>query len=984
MKRLKGNSNKLSYSAIEKNSRSDNENGSAIVIALLIMILLLGFVAFAITRTNSETIAASNDASETRTFEAAQASLEVMTRNFDKIFDVKINASPADLTRIEGQMPPEFPNYGFNQRINQTAPGQQVVMTGQQYQGLFATRDEWLLDTTATEIATGVQVQLRRSFFNNRIPIFQFGIFYDDDLEFHPGPRFDFGGRVHSNGSLFLKSGNELRFSSKVSASSDVYTDVMRNGTASTTNGVRIKNASGAYVNLDFNMGSVLNGTVNGAPVSTNPDMPVAYRNSNWDVIEKLFQGNLLSRQSVLELPIRLESNINDTSVNYVELVKRGRDVNDLWNDKSLGTPTAPNLVPVNATTRDSEITSRQRYYNGTGIRISLADSKAKLPGCASGTGTAPTLSACGIRLDGAASGNGSEPTGGNPRGYQPLTMSGGYQGTEINGERFYVAGKEVWIKVETVALDSVNNVTVTTDITADFLSLGVTDAPVYIPGSFAVNGYGIATTSGNQACVNNPNAKDCRSVIKLQRFVMEGPRLTDNNYITSDTWLARDFNYILSSSTGADLVDTGTFASFAGDHIGHRRAAVVRNTGATRTVVPFPIKLFDTREGTYCDGCRNQDTTTFNPTNNPVPGAKDGYGTNVPWIGVMSLVDIDIANLKRFLDNEFGNGFPNGLTASSIPEKNGWILYVSDRRGDFDFDGEFDMEDIYGKNDCSLQAGEDVNTSGNLDSGGLCVGTTLNLATSTGEAPTYFAGGLATSASVTPWRTSFVAPQIAATLEHRFYRRGVRLINAQRIPGVYDSTNPANTKGFTFASENGVYVRGNYNATGIVSVGSPTASTEYLPQDTPAHIPASIAADAITILSSAWMDARSFTSPFNSGARVPTETAVRFAMLAGDAKSSLAGVPSQSPFNEPRLGGGVHNFKRFLENWSGTRLNYAGSLINLYYAHNNNGTYKTGYVYGAPTRNWVFDSSFLDPNRLPPGTPFFQFLQLTGFQRVN
>ena len=69
--------------------KPDSQKGSAIVIALLIMILLLGFVALAVSRTSNETIATSNDAAESRAFEAAQASLEVRTRNFDKILEVK-------------------------------------------------------------------------------------------------------------------------------------------------------------------------------------------------------------------------------------------------------------------------------------------------------------------------------------------------------------------------------------------------------------------------------------------------------------------------------------------------------------------------------------------------------------------------------------------------------------------------------------------------------------------------------------------------------------------------------------------------------------------------------------------------------------------------------------------------------------------------------------------------------------------------------
>jgi hypothetical protein len=106
--------------------------------------------------------------------------------------------------------------------------------------------------------------------------------------------------------------------------------------------------------------------------------------------------------------------------------------------------------------------------------------------------------------------------------------------------------------------------------------------------------------------------------------------------------------------------------------------------------------------------------------------------------------------------------------------------------------------------------------------------------------------------------------------------------------------------------------------------------------------------------------------------------------MIAGDTIASRDVSPNQGGIS-PRLNGGVHNFKRFLEKWTGDNLNYAGSLINLYNSHNNNGSFKCcNTVYDPPRRNWVFDSTFLDPTRLPPGTPFFQYVQTTGFDRTN
>ncbi len=933
-----------------KNIRLKNEDGTAIVIALLILTLLTAFVALAVTRTTNETIATSNDAAESRAFSAAQGSLEIMTRNFDKIFEEKLSPAPADLLRIETLKPPGFEDdYDFNQAIVQTEATKTVVMSGQLLQGLNALRDEWRVDTTATDKSNGVQVALRRKFYNNRVPIFQFGIFYEDDLEFHPGPRFDFGGRVHSNGNMFMMANTGLYFSSRVSAAGHIITDVARNGRdwSGWGENVWIKNGSGTYVKLTHNMGSVLKSPTNGAAVFPSSDMPTVYRNNAWNTNKGLFQGNLLSEQKSLNLPLKIASTIVGAPLDYIELVKRGKNVGDLYND-------GVGVTAVTPAAADSITTSKERYFNKKGIRISLSDSKSKLPGCASGTGTGAVTTACGIRLDGAAVGDGSEPSSGQARGYRPLQMLDGYAATKLNGERFYNSGRQMWIKIELVGIDQTDNTIQTQDVTADILSLGMTEAAPAISQSgntkFFISGYG---------------NRDSRSIVKLQRFVMPGVAVTssDTNFMTSYTWNGISYNLVLTddctnstyTSGCSTSVDNGTSGSFSGDNVGNRYAATVDTTSRFRRVAPFPIEIFDTREGLYNDNLNWSST----------------YGSNVPRAGVMSLIDIDLFNLKRFLDGNFNTLLPSagtvfaaangrGLRHSDVPEANGWVLYVSDRRGDADFDGEYDMEDIYGNNDGILQPGEDINNNGTLNVDFL------------NEAVRYTGSNTADS------------PALAAAIDHPYYRRGVRLINGTQLPGIYDSGNPLNTKGFTVASENGVYVKGNYNATGISSVGNPTASTQYIPQNTSTHIPASIVADAITILSNNWEDSRSFRYPFSLSSRPVTETTVRFAMLAGDARSSFEGTPNQGG-GDPRLTGGVHNFKRFLENWSGARLNYAGSLINLFNARNNNGAFKCcTNIYSPPTRNWIFDTTFLDPTRLPPGTPFFQNIQLTGFQRVN
>lgn len=967
-----------------------SQRGSAIVISLFVLALITVFVAFALTRSSAEAMATGNETAESRTFYAAQGSLEMMTRNFNKKFEITIHPSSTDFDDVRNAGVPGLStslggNYTFAQEVLQTSNNTPIVLSGGPFAGLYAKRDTWRLRTTATN-NIGVQVQLTRNVLNNLVPIFQFGVFYDDNMEFHPGPRFDFGGRVHSNGSIFLQANTGLYFSSKVSAANFIYTDTSKNGSPWTnwSDQVYVKNASGTFVRLRSNMGSVLANPVNGPPVVSNPPQsvpnPTAYNNANWTTNAALFDGNLIANSAPLQLPLKLNSDNNGLGLDLVEIIKRGKSIGDLANDNT-GSVASPGISAVTTSSKDDAITAAERYANKTGLRIELADSKAKLPGCATSSGTA-VLTVCGVRLDGDANGLGGY-TAGSPRGYQPLPLNGTtYQATKVNGDRFNSGTtgpntKETWIKIETVIYNPTTETYDTADITQDILALGVTEAP---PNNST---FKIADTNYNL------NLIDSRSIVKLQRFVIPGSSIGGGGTFASQVGSGTTaYNYVIpgtvatgkSCTTGTDTltgVDTGTFPvgtyyfpnGFSGDNRASMRSATINGiSGKIPCVVPFPIEMFDTREGLY-----NDTSSVFNPK-----GGAPGYGTNVPWAGVMSMVDIDIGNLKKFLDGNWNANMPTGTPyatatghvlrgddipqqSNSAPKSGGWVLYVSDRRGDYDFDGEYDMEDVYGNNDGIMQIGEDVNRNGSLQ------------ADYTNEAPRY------TGAQ------SNISPDIAAVFDHKYYRRGVRLINAQTIPGIYDTTTPSNSKGFTVASENGVYVLGNYNASGIASVGTPTPYSDYLPLSTSsADVPASIASDAITILSNNWLDSNSFNSPFTLANRQATDTFDRFAILSGDTITTLNASPNQGG-GDLKMNGGVHNFKRFLEDWGGNRLSYSGSLINLFNSHNNNAPFKCcNNVYSPPDRNWVFDASFLDINRLPPGTPYFQYVQTTGFQRTN
>jgi hypothetical protein len=142
---------------------------------------------------------------------------------------------------------------------------------------------------------------------------------------------------------------------------------------------------------------------------------------------------------------------------------------------------------------------------------------------------------------------------------------------------------------------------------------------------------------------------------------------------------------------------------------------------------------------------------------------------------------------------------------------------------------------------------------------------------------------------------------------------------------------------GLTVASENPVYVKGNYN--------------------TVAKKPSGVVSDAFNILSTAWNDAN---SALGMGNRVAANTTVNTAIITGN-KETTSG----------NYNGGFENIHRFLEDWSGGKtLTYKGSVVALYNSQIATGNWNTANVYKPPTRVWSFDTDFDDPNYSIPGFP--------------
>lgn len=176
--------------------------------------------------------------------------------------------------------------------------------------------------------------------------------------------------------------------------------------------------------------------------------------------------------------------------------------------------------------------------------------------------------------------------------------------------------------------------------------------------------------------------------------------------------------------------------------------------------------------------------------------------------------------------------------------------------------------------------------------------------------------------------------------------KTAVRLINGQTLP----------SRGLTLATVNPLYVKGHFNCTNAAHLGTTNTSSSR---------PASLVADALTVQSGAWSDAASASS-YTS--RVATDTTINAALLAGMVYTSADGTTSRS--------GGVVNFPRLLEAWSGRTLTLNGSLVNLFNSARATAQFQwPGAYYTAPSRNFNFDPNFLDSTKLPPGSPELRVL---------
>lgn len=865
----------------KRRPRKRDERGAALLSALLVMLLMAavtaGFTALVITDTKVRAL----DSTRTQSFYAVHAGLEKLTADLGDLFAANVAPTAAQINTLAAappaigvtwQQPDGTSGYRVNFPTDAGGNPQATVMTVQNgpFQGLVGLATPYTMAVTG-RLPDGSESSLTRTLQTVAIPVFQFGIFSENDLSFFAGPPFDFGGRVHSNSNVFLASDDDnvaggLTLRDRVTSVGEIIRTHLANGYAHNGNNytgtVRAITAPGAFRSLLSTEGSLVG------------NLGSAQNNPTWNNVSTItYNHNIMNGRTGarrLDLPI---TQFGGGPIGLIQRPVAGEDV------------TAPNILA-------------ERFYTLASLRILLSDTAAEITGLPGVTNTPPVH----LVLSDAV----------NNAGQTQLIALGQYaisnnaNTTRPPYARAPAVGGGSLVPVDTpllggfLKIEKQTSAGVWVDVTREILNLGINSPQLHTDATGAM-AYNSAAAGAIDCTDLTPNA-----ILRFQR--LEDVNGNANCYTRNN------------ATTNPDTATTA------------RRY--------------WPLTLYDPREGTV----------------------RDAAPATPQLGGIMHYIELDARNLARWFRGQIaGANCPIACTGANAWNVNGYTVYFSDRRGNKNGlveTGEYGFEDVVntgagGAVNGLLDQGEDFNGNGVLE----VYGGTARRPDGVAAFP-----GAPFTAAATPYTQVGAANTIGVARRNPafFFRRALKLTRGADLNGAA----PGLT-GLTIASENPVYIQGNWNAPGAFGgVGT--------------HVATAVLADSVTLLSNQFNDRNSFLNAGVLNNRPAITTWYRLAIIAGKGRNFNQPAGTANDFGTD---GGAHNFLRYIEDWDangGQTINYRGSIASLYFSRQATGTYKCcTIVYSPPTRGYNFDTEFLTPSLLPPRTPMFRDVNITGFAQL-
>jgi hypothetical protein len=225
------------------------EHGT-VLLMILLALFAIGLMSMVVAQVATTEIAiTSNITASERAFLPADGASQVllhdlieMSRNLGRF------PTDAELATIQA---PAFTNVTLDDFTAYADGGQlDTTLASGLYVGLSAEIQPFRILVTAGSPgppASKATVEIQGEFAS--IPIYQFGVLYEGDLDIHPGPAMTISGRVHTNADIYVDPNSEVSFGSTLIAAGEIYNTHEAGWTAGGI--VRIQDSSGTYQNMD-------------------------------------------------------------------------------------------------------------------------------------------------------------------------------------------------------------------------------------------------------------------------------------------------------------------------------------------------------------------------------------------------------------------------------------------------------------------------------------------------------------------------------------------------------------------------------------------------------------------------------------------------------------------------------------------------------------------------------------------------------------
>ena len=784
------------------------------------------------------------------------------------------------------------------------------------YQGFKGLVTRYNIMVTAKSTG-GSEIRMRRELQTVAVPVFQFGLFSESSLAFHSAEDFNFGGRVHTNGDLFIAGGNgtpagQLWLGDKVTAVGEVVRKYLDNGLLSTSRypgTVNMAKATGVYLPLGYSGngdGSVTENVPTTTPLPTSGTCPVAscLNDPTWTNLSiGTFNGYIRNGRTGAK---RLDLPLVSAGAQPIDLIRRPR-------------------IPTTGLGEDNTapLVYSQRYYTQASLRILLSDVPADLTGLPQVSATAP------LNLEAALT---FGPTGKKA----PLATSAGTGNYRSTAGTPLIGGS---IKIELQKTDGTWQ-----DVTQEILDYGIAGRNLsvgYADVAFTGSNGGYKDSTTNRTSAIQTTLDTCLLLEPQPDAILRLQRVKD--VPSTDALVASQYDCGFSS--------TGVPSATSTDY--------------------WPMVLYDTREA-----LRREE-------------AGQNVATELRIGGAMYYIELDSNNLAKWFRGVAPYAGGTGNLAKN--DNNGYIVYFSDRRNNRNIAAgtgaapgiAVDKETAeYGNEDSINPSAQNGASNGTLDAGEdvnafvpIAPATYTPVLETYGTVPVYNGTHTGVPGAASPLHSTATPTDVVANTSQDilrgnrpiFFRRALKITQG-------DLLRTSGVSGLTIVSENPVYVEGNYN------VGTASAFA------TETHIASAIIADAITLLSNSWNDIHSFNAANDTTGKPPTSTSYRFAAVTGKNISFASPTTWASPGPETNFGmdGGAHNLLRQLEGWTTQTIDYRGSIVSFYISRQATGIFKCCLdTYTPPQRVYNFDSDFLLPDKLPPGTPMFRDVNTLTFRQL-